>query len=70
VSFIIFKKSLFAPLRKCGILSDTTDISRLGILIALSIKIARIEKVFDADVPPCITLIRDFIFLIFLKALV
>ena len=43
------------PRRKCGIDSDTTLVSRLGVLIHLSIKIGNIPKVFPADVPPWIT---------------
>jgi hypothetical protein len=32
--------------------SDTMDISRLGVLIALSIRIANMENVLEAEVPP------------------
>ena len=52
MDFIIFTKSLKAPLLKCGIDSATTLISVLGVLAALSIKIGSMPYVLPADVPP------------------
>jgi hypothetical protein len=63
-------KSLMAPLLKCGVDSATTDIDKLGVFKALSIRMAKIAIVLPALEPPCITLIRDLIFLILDMALV
>ena len=40
------------PRRKCGIDSDTTLVSKLGVLIHLSISIGNMPNVFPAEVPP------------------
>tara|TARA_R110001606_G_scaffold130221_1_gene265547 strand:- start:44 stop:256 length:213 start_codon:yes stop_codon:yes gene_type:complete len=51
---MIFLKSFNAPLFKCGIDSATTDISKLGVCIALLINTGSMPNVFPADVnsPP------------------
>jgi hypothetical protein len=67
----MFRKSRSAPLRRCGKLSDTTEVS-VGVLslCAIAIRYKRIEIVLEAEVPPGTALILLDILIIFAVAVV
>jgi len=53
---MILRKSFKAPFLRCGMDSDTMDISISGVLAALSISIGIIPNVFPAEfIYPCVT---------------
>jgi hypothetical protein len=49
---IILRKSRMAPLRKCGMVSDTTDISHFGFCTAYVISIGIMLNVLESSPPP------------------